>query len=76
MKVEQAGTYKIVALYGNNTNTFTFDINHQPASECKFPVATGSMHKWNKAIKATTLRILNLNQRNVSNFLSLTTHLP
>ena len=49
VNVKQAGSYKIVALYGNDTNKFTFSINNQPASECRFPVATGSMHKWNKA---------------------------
>ena len=44
-----AGTYKIIALYGNAANTLRFDIDGQPASECMFPVATGSMHIWNKA---------------------------
>ncbi len=47
--VKKAGRYKITALYGNDANTISFAINHQPACECKFPVATGSMHKWNKA---------------------------
>jgi hypothetical protein len=47
--VKQAGTYKVVALYGNAANTVKFSINHQPASECKLPLATGSMHIWNKA---------------------------
>ncbi len=31
------------------TNPVTFSINNQPASECKLPLATGSMHIWNKA---------------------------
>jgi len=47
--VKKAGTYKIISLYGNDANTFTFSINNKPASVCKFPVATGSFHKWNKA---------------------------
>lgn len=38
-----------IALYGNADNTIKFDIDNQPASECKLPVATGSPHKWNKA---------------------------
>jgi hypothetical protein len=49
INVKQAGTYKIIALYGNETNTFKFAINHRTACECQFPVRTGSMHKWNKA---------------------------
>ena len=28
---------------------FTSEFNNKPASECKLPVNTGSMHKWNKA---------------------------
>jgi len=47
--VKKAGTYKIIALYSNGANLFKFSINHKPACECKFPVSTGSMHKWNKA---------------------------
>lgn len=46
--VKRAGTYKIIALYGNDANSFTFSTNNQPACVCKFPMATGSMHKWNK----------------------------
>jgi hypothetical protein len=49
VKVAKAGTYKIVALYGNATNAFQFSIDGKPACECKFPVHTGSMHKWNQA---------------------------
>jgi len=45
----QAGKYRILALYGNAANTVRFSINHSPASECKLPLDTGSMHKWNKA---------------------------
>jgi hypothetical protein len=47
--VKVAGVYKIVALYGNLANTIEFSLNNKPASICKLPVATGSMHKWNKA---------------------------
>jgi Carbohydrate binding module (family 6) len=49
VNVKAAGTYKVIALYGNLPNTIKFSINNEPASECKLPVATGSMHKWNKA---------------------------
>jgi len=45
----KAGAYRVFALYGNAANTIRFSINHQPASECKLPLATGSMHKWTKA---------------------------
>lgn len=37
-------------MYGNAANTQTFSVNNRPAGECKLPVDTGSMHKWNKAI--------------------------
>jgi len=49
VNVKQIGTYKIVALYGNAANTITFSINNKSASECKLPLATASMHIWNKA---------------------------
>jgi carbohydrate binding protein with CBM35 domain len=45
----KAGTYRVIALYGNTTNTIRFSINHKPAAECKLPVPTSGMHKWNKA---------------------------
>ena len=47
--VKHAGTYRIIALYGNAANSFQFSIDNQPAAECKLPLDTGSMHKWNKA---------------------------
>jgi hypothetical protein len=47
--VKIAGTYKIVALYANDANIINFSVNNKPASECRLPLATGSMHKWNKA---------------------------
>ena len=49
VRVKTAGTYKVIALYGNADNTIKFDIDNKPASECKLPVNTGSPHKWNKA---------------------------
>jgi hypothetical protein len=49
VNVKSAGTYKIIALYACDATSFRFSINHRPASECKIPVKTGSMHTWNKA---------------------------
>jgi carbohydrate binding protein with CBM35 domain len=49
VKVEKAGAYRILALYGNAANPVRFSINQRPATACKLPVATGSFHKWNKA---------------------------
>jgi len=49
VNVKKAGDYRVIALYGNAANTIRFSINHKPAAECKLPLATGSMHKWNKA---------------------------
>jgi hypothetical protein len=49
VNVKSAGTYRILALYGNEANPVRFAINRRTASECKLPLATGSMHKWNKA---------------------------
>ncbi len=74
VKVKNAGTYKIVALYGNAANTITFSINGQRASECKLPLATGSMHIWNKAeIGAVTfaeagLQVLTFHYNKGNNF--------
>ncbi len=47
--LKTAGTYKVIALYGNAANTVTFDIDGKAAGECRLPVATGSPHQWNKA---------------------------
>lgn len=47
--VKKAGKYKIIGLYGNAPNVVKFSINRQPSSECKMPLATSSMHIWNKA---------------------------
>lgn len=72
--VKKAGTYKILALYGNEPNTFKFSINRQPACECKFPVHTGSMHKWNLAPVGTIsfpeagLQLLTLHYNKGNNF--------
>ena len=72
--VKAPGRYKIIALYGNATNTFKFSINQQPAANCQFPVATGSMHKWNKAEVGTItfpqfgLNLLTLHYNKGNNF--------
>ena len=74
VKVKKAGTYKIIALYGNETNVFQFSINRKPACECKFPVPTGSMHKWNQAEVGTItfseagLQLLTLHYHKGNNF--------
>ena len=49
MDVKAAGTYKVRALYANQANTITFDINRKPAATCKLPVATDGFHTWNYA---------------------------
>ena len=49
VQVKKAGTYRIVALYGNAATPVSFSVNHKLASECKIPKDTGSMHVWNKA---------------------------
>lgn len=51
VNVKKAGAYKIIALYGNvaDAKPISFSINGQSACECRFPVVTGSMHKWNQA---------------------------
>ena len=53
--VKTAGTYKIIAAYGNvvDAKPISFSINGQPVCVCPFPVVTGSMHKWNKALVGT-----------------------
>jgi hypothetical protein len=72
--VKKAGTYKIVALYANDANIIKFSINNQPASECKLPLATGSMHKWNKAeigtinFKEAGIQLLTFNYNKGNNF--------
>jgi len=50
VNVKKAGRYAITALYGNvaDAKPIHFSINGQPACECRFPVVTGSMHKWNQ----------------------------
>jgi hypothetical protein len=72
--VKVAGTYKVIALYGNAANTIRFSINNKPAAECKLPVATGSMHRWNKApigtltFAETGLQLLTLHYDAGNNF--------
>jgi hypothetical protein len=41
--------YDHVSQSSFGTNVIKFSINNVPASVCKFPVDTGSYHKWNKA---------------------------
>ncbi|HSU52788.1 MAG TPA: carbohydrate-binding protein [Candidatus Dormibacteraeota bacterium] len=48
VNVKTEGTYKIIAIYAGDPTTFRFLINHRPAAECKIPVKTGSMHRWNR----------------------------
>lgn len=50
VNVKKAGIYSINAMYGNAANTVTFSVNNRPTGDCKLPVDTGSMHKWNKAV--------------------------
>jgi outer membrane protein assembly factor BamB len=72
--VKKAGTYKIVALYGNEPNSFKFSVNNKPACECKLPLHTGSFHKWNKAevgsivFSETGLQLLTLHYNKGNNF--------
>jgi hypothetical protein len=47
--VKAAGTYKVRALYSNQANAITFDVNRKPAATCKLPVATDSFHTWSYA---------------------------
>lgn len=74
VNVKKAGTYRIVALYGNDANAFKFSINNRPACACKFPVATGSMHIWNQAEVGTItfpeagLQLLTLHYNKGNNF--------
>ena len=74
VNVKKAGAYRVVALYGNAANTIRFSINHEPASECKLPLATGSMHTWNKAEIGTItfpeagLRLLTFHYNKGNNF--------
>jgi len=47
--VRKPGTYKIVALYANAANEVEFVVDGQAVTKARLPVATGSMHRWNKA---------------------------
>lgn len=49
VNVAKAGTYRIKALYGFQTNTVTFDVNGKLASTCQLPVKTAGYHYWNLA---------------------------
>jgi hypothetical protein len=58
----------------NDDNIIKFSINNQPACECKLPLATGSMHKWNKAeigtinFKEAGIQLLTFNYNKGNNF--------
>ncbi len=45
--VKAPGTYRIKALYSYQTNTVSFDLNHQPAAICRINQATPGWHHWN-----------------------------
>lgn len=49
--VRKAGTYEIIARYGNvaGAKPIRLSLNGQPACTCPFPIVTGSMHTWNRA---------------------------
>src|SRR3954449_11711163 len=49
VNVRTAGPYKVLALYSGDATTLQFSINHGQTNECRIPVKTGSMHRWNKA---------------------------
>jgi len=49
VKVQAAGRYRITALYGSAVNELAFVVNEKRTFNARFPVATGSMHRWNKA---------------------------
>jgi len=48
--VKKAGTYRILAAYGNDAHgqSLGLALNHQPVQVFPVPVVTGSMHKWNR----------------------------
>lgn len=76
VSVKTTGTYKVFALYAGDATAFRFSINHEPAAECKIPVNTGSMHRWNRAevgtIKFTdpSLQLLTFYYNRGNNFAS------
>lgn len=49
VNVKAAGRYRITALYGSAANEMVFVVDGKKTFTARFPVATGSMHKWNKA---------------------------
>ena len=49
VNVLQPGTYRIRCLYAFQANTVNFDLNGQPAAECRLPVSTPGYHHWNLA---------------------------
>ena len=49
VNVQGAGRYRITALYGSAANDLAFVVDEKRTFNARFPVATGSMHRWNKA---------------------------
>lgn len=49
VNVTEPGTYLVSAIYAFRTTTVSFDVDGQPASTLKVPVATESYHHWNLA---------------------------
>jgi len=47
--VKTPGRYRIKAMYSNQANTVSFDVNGKKAAECRLPVATEDWHHWNLA---------------------------
>jgi hypothetical protein len=53
IQVQQAGRYRISALYAGRPNILSFSVNNRPASECQLPIFTGGFHNWHKAAIGT-----------------------
>jgi hypothetical protein len=49
VEVQAPGRYRIVALYGNVANDVAFFVDGVTTFSAHLPVATGSMHTWNKS---------------------------
>lgn len=49
VEVTKPGRYRVKALYSNEANAVSFDVDGKPAGACRLPVATESWHHWNFA---------------------------